>query len=160
MAIRKKLNISKTSYYRMLKNIRSENIITTHGLSNRESNRKPYDLNEIIQEYKNFVRKINDFREDNNFRITNTDFYYMLDNPKFSLKTLHRKLIDANIFSPCANKKTKREINKKIRELQKPKLKKELKEINQYELFKECKPYKGKNYCFGEIVEIDACQHQ
>lgn len=134
-------------------------------LNHKNKSKMSYRLKDcfsFINEYKNQTIQINSFRNDESFRMSFSEFYNSNEHIRSfcSLRTLNTKFQQALIYSPVAYRSTKRKINKQIKELANPKVEKEINKMNQYEIFKEVKPYKAKDWAFGEIVELDACQHR
>lgn len=156
--IRLKLGVSKSNFYNLLKQVRDNEFKLIHGLRGRPSLRK-IDPRPIADAYIKNMIEINNLRNDENYRVTNTDFYH-LSNFDFSFKTLNNLLLESLIYSPVAYKSTKRNIRKKIKQLNKKEVSKEIIKINKLTILKENKPYIGKSLSFGTVVELDTCQHQ
>ena len=157
-----KLGCSRQNAYRLIEKYKNQELLIDHKLVNQSKTDKTI-VKKVVDEYLDYCQKSRDFRKDGtfipNFKIFN-DFVLK---PKLNLsnRTIHNYLISNLIFSPDSRKKTKKKIRKEIKERSKEK--KEilnLIDIENKELMK-IKPYKTKKTgIFGDIVEIDACQHQ
>ena len=156
------LGCSRQNAYRLIEKYKSQELLIDHKLVNRSKTDKTI-VKKVVDEYLDYCQKSRDFRKDGtfipNFKIFN-DFVLK---PKLNLsnRTIHNYLISNLIFSPDSRKKTKKKIRKEIKE--KNNDKKEilnLIDIENKEMMK-IKPYKTKKTgIFGDVVEIDACQHQ
>lgn len=161
-ALAKILKLSTKQTRRMKLEYNQTGTIKLEHKSKYMQSKKSIDCNLFIDKYKECTNAINASRNDTSYRLTFTDFYLSCNEIQDHCcqRTMTTKFHQSLIYSPKSKRKTKREINKKIKELNNPKVKDEIKKINQYDVFKEIRPYKGKDYAFGEIVELDACQHR
>ena len=158
----KKLGCSRQNAYRLIKKYQNNDLMVDHKLVNKSKSNE-ITIKKVTDKYLEYCQKSKDFREDESFVPNFKIFNDFVLKPEINLshRTIYNYLVSNLIFSPDSRKKTKRRIRKEIKEQHKEKLKiLDLIDIENKELLK-IKPYKTKKEgFFGDIIEIDACQHR
>lgn len=159
--IAKELGVSRQQVYRLLKKYHGNQFFIDHSNTNRIK-KDQLKIKEVQELYLNYCNQIKRQRNDDhfvpNFKIFND--FLLKDKYHLSQRTVYNYLIDGLIYSPDSRYKTKKEIRKKIKVLNKTSQILDVIDNDKNEI-KKIKPYKSKNTgIFGDIVEIDACQHQ